>query len=97
MGTFPRGMSARVARHLRTLVKEAYTPWTKDEQQIVLTGLAEFGCGNGKIQEDGHVIVGLGLRVAHKIAQMIGTRNELQLRSQTQKHFKRLGRQMGLL
>lgn len=72
------------------------SPWTKDEQEVFLAGLVKFGCDKAKLGEDGRVSVGLGPGVARKIANMIGTRNALQVRSHAQKHFQRLGRQQGL-
>lgn len=75
------------------LSTEKSTKWTEREHQLFMTGLKICKCENlSGSRPDGSLRVGLGPGVAFRIAQIVGTRSETQVRSHAQKYFRRLWR-----
>uniref|UniRef100_A0A7S4K0I1 Myb-like domain-containing protein n=1 Tax=Guillardia theta TaxID=55529 RepID=A0A7S4K0I1_GUITH len=63
--------------------------WSPDEEARFLEALAMFSDADRRVRPDGRRSVGLGLGVARKISEYIGTRSEGQVRSHAQTHFLR--------
>uniref|UniRef100_A0A7S4NDJ2 HTH myb-type domain-containing protein n=1 Tax=Guillardia theta TaxID=55529 RepID=A0A7S4NDJ2_GUITH len=80
-----------LAMYNRQLEKAIFnsSQWSPDEEARFLEALAMFSDADRRVRPDGRRSVGLGLGVARKISEYIGTRSEEQVRSHAQKHFLR--------
>ncbi|EKX51047.1 hypothetical protein GUITHDRAFT_102971 [Guillardia theta CCMP2712] len=87
----PRKSQDELKNYCRQLEKAIFnsSQWSPEEEAKFLEALAMFADTDRRVRPDGRRSVGLGMGVAGKISEYIGTRSEEQVRSHAQKHFLR--------